>query len=285
MWARREKLLTQEETRGLEDFADQIREKTIYTIGHLGIGHVGGSLSIADLLALLYGKEMHVDPKNPHMEGRDLLVLSKGHSGPALYSALALKGFFPMSWLDTLNQGGTNLPSHCDRTRTPGIDMTTGSLGQGLSVACGMAYACRLDGWKNHVYAVIGDGESDEGQNWEAGIFACQFKLDNLIAFTDYNKWQLDGTNDEIMSLGDIEGKWRTFGWDVERVDGHDINALYQAVEHAKKKAGKPHMIIMDTIKGYQAAFTQGVFNHHMPVTKQEMEETIAYIEKRRKAR
>jgi len=275
------------ELRNLQNTADDIREMTIKAIAHLGVGHIGGSLSVVDILALLYNKEMHVDPQNPSKEGRDLLVLSKGHSGPALYATLALKGFFPISWLDTLNQGGTKLPSHCDRTKTPGIDMSTGSLGQGLSVACGMAYASRLDGWGNHVYAIIGDGESDEGQNWEAAMFASEYHLGNLIAFTDYNKLQLDGPTKEIMDLGDIQGKWRAFGWYTDRVDGHDLAAMDEAITTAKKNQGeKPAMIILDTIKGKGAPCAEGlVTNHNMNISPEQAEEAIRAIEAGRKNR
>ncbi|HPZ15313.1 MAG TPA: transketolase [Sphaerochaeta sp.] len=266
-------------TQNLVDFAKEIRKHTIYTIGNLGVGHIGGALSIVELLALLYGETMRVDPKNPDWEDRDLLVLSKGHAGPALYATLALKGFFPMEELDTLNQGGTNLPSHCDRTKTPGIDMTTGSLGQGLSAACGLAYGRKLDGKKVFVYAIIGDGESQEGQNWEAAMFAAHYKLSNLIAFTDYNKMQIDGTTDEIMGLGDIEGKWRSFGWHTQRTDGHDIGALQKAITAAQAHTEGPSMIIMDTIKGKGAAFCEGdVSNHNMPVTREMADAAIAEL-------
>jgi len=246
-------------------FAKEIRKNTLYSIGRLGVGHIGGALSIVDLLALLYEEEMKFDPSNPLWEERDMLVLSKGHAGPALYATLALKGFFPISELDTLNQGGTNLPSHCDRTKTAGIDMSTGSLGQGLSAACGLALAHKVDKKGNRVFAIIGDGESQEGQNWEAAMFAAHYKLDNLIAFTDYNRMQIDGVTDDIMSLGDIEGKWKTFGWYVQRVNGHDFAAMHQAIENAKEQKGKPSMIILDTIKGKGAAFCEGkVTNHNM---------------------
>ena len=187
-----------------------------------------------------------------------MLVLSKGHAGPALYATLALKGFFPMEELTTLNQGGTNLPSHCDRTRTVGIDMTTGSLAQGFSAACGLAYARQLDAKPGYVYAIIGDGESQEGQVWEAAMFAAHYRLDHLIAFTDYNKMQIDGTTDEIMGLGDIEGRrilaagipngWTATMWRL----------LDRAVLAAQKNSGKPSMIIMDTIKGKGAFFCEG---------------------------
>lgn len=247
----------------VQGFSKEIRKKILYTIGKLGVGHIGGSFSITDLLALLYEVELKIDPNNPRWEKRDMLVLSKGHAGPALYATLALKGYFPLSELDTLNQGGTNLPSHCDRNRTPGVDMSTGSLGQGLSAACGLALAHKVDKKDNRIFAIIGDGESQEGQIWEAAMFAAQYKLDNLIAFTDYNKMQIDGTTDEVMSLGDIEGKWNTFGWYTQRVDGHDIEAMHQAIQRAQKQKGKPSMVILDTIKGKGAAFSEGKLSSH----------------------
>jgi transketolase len=268
----------------LKGFAKEIRQKTLYAIGRLGVGHIGGALSIADILALLYGKEIRCDPQNPQWEGRDLLVLSKGHAGPALYAALSLKGFFPLSWLDTLNQGGTRLPSHCDRNRTPGIDMTTGSLGQGLSAACGIALGRRLDNSPVKVFCIIGDGESDEGQNWEAALFAAHYHLSNLIAFTDYNKLQIDGSTREVMDLGDLEGKWKSFGWYVDRCNGHDIAAMHEAIGRARSQGeageGKPSMIILDTVKGKGAAFCENkVESHNMNFTPEIAAEAIAALE------
>ena len=276
-------MLKPEELCELVNFAREIRKKTLYMIGKLGVGHIGGALSIADILALLYGKEMRYDPEKPQWTERDLLVLSKGHAGPALYSALAIKGFFPITWLDTLNQGGTSLPSHCDRNRTPGIDMTTGSLGQGLSAACGLALGRKIDGSDAKVFCIIGDGECDEGQNWEAAMFAAQFRLVNIIAFMDFNKMQIDGTIDQILSLGDIEGKWKSFGWHVERCDGHDIGALHEAVCRANAQSetpeGKPSMIICDTLKGKGAAFCENkVENHNMAFNMETANEAIAAL-------
>ena len=277
------KILSDQARGDLTDFARTIREKTLHTIGKLGSGHIGGSLSIVEILALLYGHVMKYDPKNPAAPDRDMLVLSKGHAGPALYATLALKGFFPIDWLDTLNQGGTKLPSHCDRNKTPGIDMTTGSLGQGLSVACGIALGKKLDGLKVKVFCIIGDGESDEGQNWEAAMFAPQYGLDNLIAFTDYNKMQIDGKTDQVMDLRDIEGKWRSFGWYVERCNGHDFSAMNEAIirscSQAEGKDAKPSMIILDTIKGKGVQFSEGKFeSHHMPVTMEMAEQAITAL-------
>jgi transketolase len=276
-------MLEQKQLKELEDFALEIRKKTIYMIGKLGVGHIGGALSIVEVLALLYGHEMRYDPKNPRWEGRDLLVLSKGHAGPALYAALAIKGFFPISWLDTLNQGGTQLPSHCDRYRTPGIDMSTGSLGQGLSVASGLALGRRMDKSAVKIFCIIGDGESNEGQNWEAAMFAAHYGLSNLIAFTDYNKLQIDGTTDAIMSLGDIEGKWRSFGWHTERCKGHDIASIYEALSccrtQGEAQGGKPSMVILDTVKGKGAAFCEGkVESHNMNFSLELANEAIAVM-------
>ena len=266
----------------LENFARDIRKETLYAIGKLGVGHIGGALSVADILALLYGHEMKYDPKNPQAPDRDLLVLSKGHAGPALYAALAIRGFFPPEWLDTLNQGGTRLPSHCDRNRTPGIEMTTGSLGQGFSAACGIALGRKIDHNPVKIFTIIGDGESDEGQVWEAAMFAAHYKLSNIIAFTDHNKMQIDGMVDQIMDLGDQEGKWRSFGWYVRRCDGHDISAMHDAVSRARAQAeggGKPSMIILDTIKGKGAAFCEGKMdNHNMNFSLDVANEAIAAL-------
>lgn len=263
----------------LKDNALEIRKLTIDAIGFLGVGHVGGSMSIIEVLTILYYKHMTVDPATPANPDRDRLVLSKGHAGPALYSTLATKGFFPKDWLHTLNKGGTNLPSHCDMNRTPGIDMTTGSLGQGLSAAVGMALANRLNGLKRNVYCIIGDGESDEGQNWEAAMAAAQFNLAGLIGFTDYNKMQIDGYTNDVIDLSDITGKWSAFGWHVLRVDGHDFKALDEAIAEAKKQSKKPTMIIMDTIKGKGIPFAEGkTSNHNMPVDYEMAQKVVAEL-------
>jgi transketolase len=251
----------------LKDKAKQVRILTLRSIGHLGVGHVGGSLSPVEILTLLYYRRMRVDPARPGLPERDRLVLSKGHAGPALYSVLADKGFFPAAWLDTLNRGGTRLPSHCDRRRTPGIDMTTGSLGQGLSAAVGIALGLRMDGSAATVYAVIGDGDTNEGQTWEAAMTAAHYGLCNLIAFTDYNKLQIDGETCAIMNTERLEERWSAFGWHTQRVDGHDFPALDAAVDAARAQQEKPAMIIADTVKGKGAFFCEGkVESHNLPV-------------------
>ncbi len=264
----------------LKSKALEIRKMTIEEIGMLGSGHIGGAMSLIELLTLLYFDRMKVDPKNPRMEDRDWLVVSKGHAGPALYATLALKGFFPADWLATLNRGGTRLPSHCDRNQTPGIDMTTGSLGQGFSAAVGIALGLRLDKKPSRIYAVIGDGESDEGQIWEAALFAGNQKIANLTAFTDYNKQQLDGYTKDIADLDDLPAKWKAFGWFVQRVDGHDLAALDAAIDKAATVTDQPSMIIMDTIKGKGCSFAEGnAANHSMVFNLDQAREAIAVLD------
>jgi transketolase len=264
----------------LTERAKEIRELTIEEIGTLGTGHIGGCMSIADVLALLYFHRMNVDPAQPRMKGRDQLVVSKGHAGPAVYAALALKGFFPKEWLKTLNQGGTKLPSHCDRNLTPGIDMTAGSLGQGFSAALGIALAMRIDKTPAKVYTILGDGESNEGQVWEGAMFAASQKLSNVIAFTDFNRQQLDGYTKDIIDMGELDAKWREFGWFTQRVNGHDIAALDEAIEKATAQNEKPSMIVMDTIKGKGCSFAEGVEkNHSMVFDLEKAHEAIAVLE------
>nr|HPO04076.1 transketolase [Bacillota bacterium] len=239
-------------------------------------------MSIADVLAVLYGHVMDIDPKNPLWEKRDRLVLSKGHSGPALYSALALKGYFPMEELKTLNKGGTNLPSHCDRQKTPGIDMTTGSLGQGVSTAMGIAMGIRMRGQKSYTYLIIGDGELQEGQVWEGAQFAAHQKLDRLIAFIDYNKKQLDGKVKDICDPLDIPKKFESFGWNAQIIKGYDVREIYNAIAAAKNETGKPSVIVLDTIKGKGCSFAEKAdFNHYMIITGEMAEEAIKDIESR----
>lgn len=264
----------------LNQKAREIRYLTMDALGKLGVGHVGGSLSIIDALVVLYYAQMNIDPQNPDMEGRDRLVLSKGHAGPALYAVLADKGFFDKQWLDTLNQGGTRLPSHADMNLTPGIDMTAGSLGQGFSCAVGIAIGSRLMRDDAHIYAIIGDGESDEGIIWEAAMYAAHKKLNNLIAFTDYNKMQLD---DEIAALNGLEplgDKWRAFGWNVMEVDGHDVAALDETITEAKKSESKPTMIILHTLKGKGVSSMEKIWkaNHNVPISPEQHQEILAEL-------
>lgn len=256
-------MITEQELIFLTEKAKEIRKLTIDAMGFLGFGHIGGAMSINDILTLLYNKHMKIDVKNPKWKERDRFVLSKGHAGPALYSVLADKGFFPIEWLHTLNKGGTSLPSHCDMNRTPGIDMSTGSLGQGISAAIGLALANRLDNIDSRVYLIIGDGECNEGQIWEGAMAAAHFKLDNLIAFTDFNKMEIDGLVSDVMSVDDITSKWLSFGWDVQRVNGHDFAQMDAAIEKAKSRNERPHMIILDTVKGKGFYFGEGKVESH----------------------
>lgn len=259
-------------------FSKDVRATSLEMFGHLGFGHIGGTLSAIDLIAVLYETQMKYDPKNPQWKGRDRFVSSKGHAGPGIYAALALKGFFPMDWIYTLNKGGTNLPSHCDKNQTPGIDMTTGSLGQGGSAALGMAIATRGNG--NYVYLLMGDGECNEGQVWEMALSAAHYRADNLIAFVDYNHKQLDGTTEDILDMGDIAAKFKAFGWYSMEIDGHDVESIHDAIEDAKaNNGGKPSMIVMQTVKGKGVKWVEEtLLNHHIPISKEQAEAAIAEV-------
>ena len=269
----------------LKDAARDIRCDTLRCIGHLGVGHIGGCLSVAELLAVLYFEAMNIDPKQPKMQGRDRFICSKGHAGPAVYSALANRGYFDRSELLTLNQGGTNLPSHCDMNRTVGVDMTTGSLGQGFSCAVGVALGSKLEKDGATIFALIGDGESQEGQIWEAAMFAAAKKLDNLIAFTDYNKLQIDDTVAKVNDIAPLADKWAAFGWNVIEVeDGNDVEQVSAAVSHAKLGIGseKPTMVILNTVKGCGVPWivNLGPGNHNCPISEEQAEAAIAEIRK-----
>ena len=269
--------------RDLREICKDIRCDIMTTIGHLGVGHIGGCLSVVEVLAVLYFQEMNIDPANPKMPGRDRLVCSKGHAGPAVYAALANRGYFPKSELLTLNQGGTHLPSHCDMNLTTGIDMTTGSLGQGFSCAVGVALGSKLEGDGATVYAIIGDGESQEGQIWEAAMFAAAKKLDNLIAFTDYNKLQIDDCVAKVNDVAPLDEKWAAFGWNVIEVeDGNDVDQVSEAVKHAKLGlgSGKPTMVILNTKKGCGVKWIEdlGPANHNTNISEEQAQAAIAEI-------
>lgn len=267
--------------RELKIDANRIRIGVLKGLRKSGAGHIGGSMSMAELMAVLYGGIMRVRPEQPDWPERDWLVVSKGHCGPAVYATLALHGFFPESELDTINQGGTNLPSHCDRNKTPGIDMTTGSLGQGMSTALGVAFGNRYYSRDNNTYLLLGDGEMQEGQVWEGALFAAQQKLSNLIAFVDANKKQLDGYTDEVCSLGDIAQKFRDFGWFALDCDGNDVGSVRSAILAAKKGSDKPSMIVLHTEKGIGCSFAEGVYyNHHVKFSDAECQEAIDRLEK-----
>ncbi len=264
----------------LKRFAAEIRLETLKELKTRGFGHVGGCMSVVEVLSVLYGGVMRVDPANPDWDERDRLVMSKGHAGPALYATLALRGFFDRGLLQTLNRPGTLLPSHCDRLRTPGVDMTTGSLGQGISAAIGIALGQRLKRKDSYVYLILGDGEMDEGQVWEGILSANQFGLDHLIAFVDANKQQLDGFTVDVMSLGDLSEKFRSFGWHVQRVDGHDVTSIERAVYRAQAETGRPSAIILDTVKGKGCDFLEGTLNnHHVSFTDDRIDSAVLAAE------
>jgi len=260
--------------------AARIRMGVLKGLRGLGAGHIGGSMSMADVLAALYGGVMRVNPKEPAWTQRDWLVVSKGHCGPAVYAALALAGYFAWEELESINRNGTNLPSHCDRNKTPGIDMSTGSLGQGMSTALGVAFGNWYQGYPGTTYLILGDGELQEGQVWEGGLFAAHQKLSNLVAFVDCNDKQLDGYTRDICDLGDIAQKFRDFGWYAQDCNGNDIQSLLSAIELAKAETAKPSVIVMHTEKGAGCTFAEGVFyNHHMKFADEECAQALAHLE------
>ncbi len=237
--------------------ANRVRKSALTGIFNAKSGHPGGSLSIADLLTYLYTEVLNVDPKNPKMPDRDRFVLSKGHTCPALYGILAYCGFFPEEDIKTLRKVDSYLQGHPDMNKVPGVDMSTGSLGQGVSAAGGMALAAKLDGKSYRVYAVLGDGELEEGQVWEQAMFASHYKLDNLTIFIDNNGLQIDGDIDEVMSPNPIDKKFESFGWNVVLADAHDFDSLEKAVEIAKSTKGKPTAVIMKSVKGKNVSFME----------------------------
>ena len=247
----------------LEIFATQIRMGIIEGTYNAKAGHPGGSLSSADLFAYLYGKEMRYNAKDPKWDDRDRFVLSKGHCAPGLYSALAYKGFFPVEDLKTLRHIGSYLQGHPNMNTVPGIDMSTGSLGQGISAACGMALAAKLDNKSYRTYTVLGDGEVEEGQVWEAAMFAAHNKLDNLVVIVDQNGLQIDGTVEEVAGIEPLDKKFESFGFEVIKIDGHDFNQIESALEKAKTVKGKPTAILAKTIKGKGVSFMENQVGWH----------------------
>ena len=260
--------------------AAEIRLETLKVIHSRGFGHVGGSMDLADLMAVLYGEVMKFDPKNPRWEDRDWLVLSKGHAGPVAYATFGLMGFYPLEEAYTLNQPGTKFPSHTDRKLTPGVDLTTGSLGQGVSTATGAALGNKIDGRDNHVFCVIGDGEADEGQVWEGLHFAYAHKLDNIIYFIDNNGYQLDGPTDDILAHGSLAKKAEAFGLYTQEIDGHDVKAIYDAIQNAYAKKGVPSCIVLDTCKGKGATFAEPKHDHSSQPNEEQWAEALAAAEK-----
>jgi transketolase len=253
-------MATVEELRRL---SRKVRADVLRATTEAGSGHPGGSLSATDILVTLYWRVLRHDPENPGWPERDRFILSKGHAAPALYTVLAERGYFPKEELHNLRLHGSMLQGHPDATRTPGVEVSSGSLGNGLSIASGIASALKLDGRDSRVYCLLGDGECDEGLVWEAAMFAAHRKLDNLTAIVDRNGLQIDGPTEKVVSLEPLADKWSAFNWNVIRVNGHDYAQLLTAFEEAKKTTGKPTVIVADTVKGKGVSFMEGVVGFH----------------------
>ena len=264
----------------LEGLSKEARRLLIQMLGTLGVGHVGGSLSIVDMLVYLYYEEMRVRPEEPRWSDRDRFVLSKGHAGPALYTLLAMKGYFDKAELSTLNQPGTHLPSHCDMKLTTGIDMTAGSLGQGLSAAVGMALAGRLDQKDYHVLCLVGDGEIQEGQVWEAAMYAGNKQLDNLVVIVDDNGMQIDNYTDALNAVRPLDKRWEAFGFETICINGHDFNEIAAAFQRMHTIKHRPTAIIMSTVKGKGCSFCEGKLScHNMPVTEADVASAMSELQ------
>ena len=255
--------MTPQEKKQLQVMACKVRMGVIEGVHAAKSGHPGGSLSAADMFTYLYFKELRVDPKNPHWEDRDRFVLSKGHTAPGLYAALALRGFFPVEDLVTLRKLGSYLQGHPNMNSVPGVDMSTGSLGQGISVACGMALASRLKKRDNRVYTLLGDGEIQEGQVWEACMFAAHYKLSNLCVMLDRNHLQIDGTTETVMNSAPLEEKLKAFNFNVVTIDGHDYDQIEAAMQAFHAETAKPTCIIMDTTKGKGVSYMTNSVDWH----------------------
>ena len=255
----------------LKRIANNIRFGIIEGVYNAGCGHPGGSLSVADVMTYLYFEEMNVDPANPKADGRDRFVLSKGHTAPALYATLAERGFFPKEELKTLRKTDSRLQGHPDMKGIPGVDMSTGSLGLGISAACGMALAGKYDKKDYRVYAVVGDGESEEGQVWEAAMFAAHYKLDNLVMVIDWNGLQIDGAITEVMNPTPHDEKLRAFGWHVICINAHDFEEISRAFEEAKTVKGKPTAIIAKSLKGKGVSYMENACEWHGQAPKEDL--------------
>jgi len=259
----------------LKDIAREVRRNILLMTTAAGSGHPGGSMSATDILTVLYFNVMRHDPGNPTWPARDRFVLSKGHAAPALYCMLAEAGYFSKDLLMSLRKLGSPLQGHPDMKRLPGIEMSTGSLGQGLSVAVGMALAARLDGLDYHVYALIGDGESQEGQVWEAAMAASHNRLDNLTAILDENRLQIDGPTEKVMSVPNQRARWKAFGWDAHVLDGHDMGSLIKLL-HKSPEPGTPRMLVAQTVKGKGVSFMENQLKYHgTPLSQKELERAL----------
>ena len=255
----------------LKKTANKVRQGIIEAVYNAKCGHPGGSLSIADILTYLYFVEMKVDPKNPKDENRDRFVLSKGHTAPGLYATLAERGYFPVEELKTLRKTASRLQGHPDMKGIPGVDMSTGSLGLGFSTACGMALSAKVSGDSYRVYTILGDGESEEGQVWEAAMFAAHYKLDNLVAILDLNGLQIDGPITEVMNPTPHDEKFRAFGWHVILADAHDFDSLEAAFNEAREVKGKPTAIIARSVKGKGVSYMENSCEWHGQAPKEDL--------------
>lgn len=260
----------------LEQIANRLRIHVVEMTTAAGSGHPGGSLSAADLMAVLYFRNLNHDPSNPQWEDRDRFVLSKGHVAPVLYAALAESGYFPVEDLLTLRKLGSKLQGHPVRGKVPGVEMSTGSLGQGLSMSCGIALAAKMDGKPYKTYCLLGDGELQSGQNWEAAMFAKQYELNNLIAIVDRNKLQITGSTEDAVSLEPLPEKWKAFGWNVLIINGHNIRQIMDALDKAAEAKRRPTVIIMNTVKGKGVSFMENnVGFHGKACNQQEFEQAM----------
>ena len=255
----------------LSRIANNVRVSIIEEVYNAKCGHPGGSLSIADIITYLYFEEMNIDPKNPKNQDRDRFVLSKGHTAPALYATLAERGFFPKEDLKTLRKTASYLQGHPDMKGVPGVDMSTGSLGQGISTACGMALSGKLNGKNYRVYTILGDGESQEGQVWEAAMFAAHYKLDNLVAILDLNGLQIDGAITEVMNPTPHDEKFRAFNWNVITIDAHNFDEIEAALNNAKETKGKPTVIIAKSTKGKGVSYMENACEWHGQAPKEDL--------------
>ncbi len=264
----------------LKTKANKLRKDIVTMICKAKSGHPGGSLSVIDILTALYYEEMNINPTNPKMEGRDRFILSKGHAAPALYAVLADKGYISKDTLGTLRQFGSKLQGHPDMKKVPGVEISTGSLGQGLSVANGMALAGKLKKEDFRVFIAMGDGELQEGQVWEAAMTSAHYKLDNLTAFVDYNNLQIDGNVDEVMDVASVEDKFKAFGWNVLTIDGHNFEEIFDAIAKAKGHKGQPTMIVANTVKGKGVDFMENVGGWHgVAPSEDELAKALAQLE------
>lgn len=269
----------------LEQHAASVRRSIIAMLEHAGSGHTAGALGLADIMTALYFAVLHISPENPDWAERDLFVMSNGHCAPVLYAALAERGFFPKSELATLRQFGSRLQGHPERQALPGIETTSGPLGSGLSQASGMAYHLRhlRPQPTRFVYCLMGDGELDEGNIWEAAMFASKYKLGNLIGIVDRNAIQIGGSTEDVMPLEDLQGKWRSFGWHVQEIDGHNIDSILEAMSAARAVTDMPSIIIAHTIPGKGVDFMEGDYHWHGKVpTAEEAQRALAQLEDRK---